>query len=190
MNISIKGLENDFNQIDEVQKFLFSQIKREFGYGYIPEYHEDIKNLREYYIYPQRNSFFVAYDESNNIIATIGIRAYDKSFEEFEEIYSSNRTASIWRLFVDEKYRRCGIASMLFNIAEKFAHENLYKEIYLHTHKTLDGAIDFWKKMGFKITIDTNNELQTVHMDKAILNINPLMQTALQNNHNSYVILI
>ena len=55
MNISIKELENDFNQIDEVQKFLFSQIKREFGYGYIPEYHEDIKNLREYYIYPQRN---------------------------------------------------------------------------------------------------------------------------------------
>ena len=190
MNISIKELENDFNQIDEVQKFLFSQIKREFGYGYVPEYHEDIKNLREYYIYPQRNSFFVACDESNNIIATIGIRAYDKSFEEFEGIYSSNHTASIWRLFVDEKYRRCGIASMLFNIAEKFAYENLYKEIYLHTHKTLDGAIDFWKKMGFKITIDTNNELQTVHMDKAILNINPLMQTALQNNHNSYVILI
>ena len=79
MNISIKELENDFNQIDEVQKFLFSQIKREFGYGYIPEYHEDIKNLREYYIYPQRNSFFVACDESNNIIATIGIRAYDNS---------------------------------------------------------------------------------------------------------------
>lgn len=190
MNISINELGNDSNRINEVQKFLFSQIKKEFGYGYVPEFHHDIKNLKEYYIDPQRNSFFVAFDESNRIVATIGIRAYDKSFEEFEGIYSSNRTASIWRLFVDERYRRCGIASTLFNIAEKFAHENSYNEIYLHTHKTLDGAIDFWKKMGFKITIDTNNELQTVHMDKIIINNNQLMCTESQNNHNSYVILI
>lgn len=190
MNISISELGNNSNLIGEVQGFLFSQIKKEFGYGYVPEFHQDIKNLKEYYIDPQRNSFFVAFDESNNIIATIGIRAYDKSFEEFEGIYSNNTTASIWRLFVDEKYRRCGIASMLFKIAEKFAYKNLYKEIYLHTHKTLDGAIDFWKKMGFKVTIDTNNELQTVHMDKIIINIDQLMYANPQNNHNNYVILI
>ena len=55
---------------------------------------------------------------------------------------------------------------MLFNIAEKFAHENLYKEIYLHTHKNLEAGFSFWKKVGFNVTWDTNNELQTVHMVK------------------------
>ena len=65
MNISINELGNDSNRINEVQKFLFSQIKKEFGYGYVPEFHHDIKNLKEYYIDPLRNSFFVAFDESN-----------------------------------------------------------------------------------------------------------------------------
>ena len=190
MNISIKELGNDLNLISEVQKFLFSQIKKEFGYGYVPEFHKDIKNLNDFYIHPKRNNFFIAMDESNNIIATIGIRAYDKDFEEFKGIYSNNRTASIWRLFVDEKYRRYGIASRLFQIAERFAHKNGFGEIYLHTHRTLPGAIDFWTKMGFKITIDTNNELQTVHMDKNIINFDQLMCTSPQNNHNNYVIVI
>lgn len=106
------------------------------------------------------------------------------------DIYSKNTTASIWRLFVDENYRRCGIASKLFQLVENFAYENQYKEIYLHTHKTLPEAIDFCKKMGFKITIDTNNELQTVHMDKRIINQNQLLHQSIQSNHNSYVILI
>ena len=189
MNVSVKELGNDADQNKKVQKFLFSQIKKEFGYGYVPEYHEDIKNLNEYYVNPQKNSFFIACD-GDKIIATIGIRAYDKSFEEFKGIYSSDQTASIWRLFVDEKYRRCGIASLLFNIVEKFAFKHRYNEIYLHTHKTLPGALDFWKKMGFKITIDTNNDLQTVHMDKKIVNPNPLSYSLSQINHNSYVILI
>ena len=190
MNISINELENDSKQIGEVQKFLFSQIKKEFGYGYVPQYHRDIINLNEFYIHPQRNNFFVARDEFDNILATIGIRAYDKDFKEFQGIYSEDRTASIWRLFVDEKYRRYGIASRLFQIAEKFAYKMNYGEIYLHTHRTLPGAMDFWMKMGFKITIDTNNELQTVHMDKNIVNIDQLLSPTIQNNHNKYVILI
>jgi len=170
MSILIKILENDSKIIRNVQNFLFCQIKREFGYGYVPKFHEDIKNLEKFYILPERNIFLFAFDEdSNRIIATIGLRAYDKDFKEFSEIYSKYSTASVWRLFVDEEYRRCGIASRLFDIIEEFAYVNQYSNIYLHTHKTLDGAIDFWKKMGFKITIDTNNELQTVHMDKTIL---------------------
>ena len=194
MDILIKELGNDINQIEKVQKFLFSQIKKEFNYGYVPEYHSDIKNLYDYYICPKRNNFFICLDKkSNDIIATIGLRAYDKDFDEFRNIYSNETTASIWRLFVDEKYRRCGIASMLFKIVEEFAYKNQYNEIYLHTHKTLNGAIDFWEKMGFNITIDTNNELQTVHMEKNIFNsvLNEhLAYDASGHNDKNYVILI
>ena len=36
MNVTIKVLSNDSFEIKKVQKFLFKQIKKEFGYGYIP----------------------------------------------------------------------------------------------------------------------------------------------------------
>ena len=45
MNISINELENDSKQIGEVQKFLFSQIKKEFGYGYVAKWHQDIVKI-------------------------------------------------------------------------------------------------------------------------------------------------
>ena len=154
--------------IKDVQEFLFEQIKREFGYGYVPKWHQDIMDMKSYYILPNKNNFFVAYNENCEIIATIGIRAYDKDFPEFRSIYSMNTTSSIWRLFVEKKYRRCGLASKMFSVAENFAKESNYSNIYLHTHKTLPGAIEFWTKMGFIVILDSNNELETVHMDKKI----------------------
>ena len=152
MNVKIKELSNDSTEIKDVQKFLFKMIKKEFGYDYVPEWHQDIIKLEEYYVNPKRNNFYVAYLETGEIIGTIGIRAYDKDFQEFRHLYSNELTSSIWRLFVDERCRRCGLASKMFNIAENFANEVSYENIYLHTHKTLDA----------------NDELQTVHMDKQI----------------------
>ena len=167
MNVNIRELTNDPEEIINVQKFLFSMIKLEFGYDYVPQWHQDIVNMEEYYINPERNAFFVAYSEEGEIIGTIGIRAYDKNFEKFKH-YSKETTSSIWRLFVDRRYRRCGLASKMFSIAENFAKERKYNEIYLHTHKTLDGAIAYWTKMGFVITLDEGDELETVHMEKHI----------------------
>ncbi|WP_407453651.1 GNAT family N-acetyltransferase [Methanobrevibacter sp.] len=177
MNVIIRELTNDSVDIKNVQEFLFDMIKKEFGYEYVPEWHQDIVKMEEYYINPERNNFFVAYlEKTGEIIATIGIRAYDKDFPEFRHLYSENSTSSIWRLFVDRRCRRCGLASKMFSIAENFANQVGYNEIYLHTHKNLDGAIEFWSKMGFVVALDSNDVLETVHMDKQIqgLDINPL----------------
>ena len=176
MKVTIKELGKNSKEINDVQEFLFSMIKKEFGFGYIPKWHQDIVNMEEYYIRPQRNNFFVAYSETGEIIATIGIRAYDKDFPEFRHLYSKDTTSSVWRLFVDERYRRCGLASKMFSIAENFAKEAGYDDIYLHTHKTLPGALEKRKKMGFVVVLDSNDELETVHMDKKIqgLDINHL----------------
>ena len=168
MKVIIKKLINDLEMISDVQKFLFAQIKKEFGYDYVPEWHQDVVDMEKYYINPKRNNFFIAYNENCEIIATIGIRAYDKNFPQFRGQFSNDSTSSIWRLFVDEKYRRCGLASKMFSVAESFANEFDYEDIYLHTHKTLPGAIKFWTKMGFIIILDSNDELETVHMDKKI----------------------
>ena len=110
MNVTIKPLSNNPKEIEDVKKFLFKMIKLEFGYGYVPEWHQDIVNLEDYYINPERNNFFVAYYETGEIIGTIGIRAYDKDFPEFRHLYSKDTTSSIWRLFVDRRCRRCGLA--------------------------------------------------------------------------------
>ncbi|WP_407381981.1 GNAT family N-acetyltransferase [Methanobrevibacter sp.] len=176
MNVVIKELCNNPKQIHDVQEFLFKMIKLEFGYDYVPEWHQDIVHMDEFYINSKKNNFFVAYvEETGEIIATIGIRAYDKDFPEFRHLYSKDTTSSIWRLFVDRRCRRCGLASKMFCIAERFANEVGFKDIYLHTHKNLDGAIEFWTKMGFVVALDSEDELQTVHMDKQIheLEINP-----------------
>ena len=162
MKVIIKELDDDSENINKVQKFLFDQIKKEFGYGYVPEWHEDIIKLEEYYVNPIRNNFFVAYcEETGEIIATIGMRAYDKDFPEFRHLYSMENTSSIWRLFA---------------IAENFAIQSGYENIYLHTHKTLDGALEFWTKMGFVVSLDSNDELETVHMDKMICGLDITLQ--------------
>ena len=168
MNINIKSLSNNPKEIANVQKFLFKMIKKEFGFDYVPQWHQDIVKIQKYYIDPENNNFFVAYDENDEVIATIGIRAYDKDFPQFRHLYSKSDTSSMWRLFVDERFRRCGLASKMFSIAENFANEAGYDKIYLHTHKTLDGALEFWTKMGFVVALDSNDQLQTVHMDKKL----------------------
>lgn len=171
MDIKIEELGKNLDKIPHVQEFLFKMIKKEFGFDYIPKWHQDIVNMDEFYINPCRNNFFIAYTESGEIIATICIRDYDKDFPQFRHLYSKENTSSIWRLFVDERFRRCGLASKMFSIAENFANGMNYDSIYLHTHKTLNGALELWTKMGFVITIDSGDELETVHMDKKIIGL-------------------
>ena len=185
MNFTIKQLSDDCDTKIRVRNFLFSQIRSEYGYGYIPSWHKDIIDLNKYYIDCKKNSlkdiidlnkyyidckknslFYVEDSGNGRIIATIAVRQYDKNFMEFQDLYSKESTASIWRLFVDKYYRRCGLATQLYNAVEEFCYENNFNEIYLHTHKNLEAGFSFWKKVGFNVTWDTNNELQTVHMVK------------------------
>ena len=170
MNFSIKELADDSDSKIQVRNFLFSQIRREYGYGYIPEYHKDIIDLNKYYIDCKKNNlFFIENNDNGRIIATIAVRAYDKDFLKFRGLYNKDSTASIWRLFVDRHYRRCGLATQLYNLVEDFCYDNDYHEIYLHTHKNLEAGFNFWKKVGFNVTWDTNNSLQTVHMIKNLI---------------------
>lgn len=168
MNFPIYKLSNNRNIQNLIKDFLFTQIKREYGYNYVPEYHNDIMNMGNFYINSENSELFYVMNYKNNIIATIAIRPYDKNFKEFKGIYNNKSTASIWRLFVDYNYRRQGLATKLLQTVEHFCYINNYTEIYLHTHKNLKSGLEFWKTQGFKITWDTNDNLQTVHMIKKI----------------------
>lgn len=153
----------------QVKKFLFNMIRDEFGYGYIPEYHQDIVDLEAYYLTPQRNNFFLAiHPETKKVMGTMGIRSYDKDYPQLKNRYHPETTASLWRVFVDRPWRRNGVASTLVHMAEEFCRENHYEKVYLHTHKNVPGSLDFWLKNGYQILEDTGNGLKTVHMEKIL----------------------
>ena len=165
MDFIIKEIKNDDVEIENVKNFLYGQIKKEYCIGPNMKFHYDIESIDQYYINPSCNSFFIVY-LGDKIVATAGIRAYDKDFEFFKGIYSKEDTASIWRLMVDEKFRRNGLARQLVNTMEEFAKKVGYDKIYLHTHRYLDAALPFWKSLGYIITVEEDDYDETTHMIK------------------------
>ena len=168
MDFIFREVKHDAEEILAVKDFLYDQIMKEYGIGPTPKFHYDIEAMGKYYILPERNNFFIALD-GERIVATGAIRAYDVDYDLFKGIYSKDDTASIWRLMVDEKYRRHGIARKLVNIMEEFAKNEDYEKIYLHTHRYLDAGLPFWKSCGYSITIEENDCDETTHMIKNIL---------------------
>ena len=168
MNIRIKEVQNDADEIKSVQDFLYEQIRIVYGIGPTPKFHYDIEGLAEYYILPERNSFFAAYAD-DKIVATAAIRAYDQDYEFFRGEYTEENTASIWRLMVDEKYRRHGLARELVKTMEEFAKKEDYKQIYLHTHRYLEAGLSFWKSVGYTVTIEEDDYEETSHMIKILV---------------------
>ena len=165
MNIKIREIKNDFDEICAVKSFLYDQIQKEYGIGPTPEFHYDIEGIVEYYISPKRNNFYVAFC-GDKLVATAAIRAYDKDYELFRGLYSEENTASIWRLMVDKDYRRHGLARKLVAIMEDFARDVGYERIYLHTHRYLEAAPAFWDSLGYEITIQEDDYDETNHMVK------------------------
>lgn len=86
--------------------------------------------------------------------------------------YDPETTAGLWRVFVHEDYRRRGVASLLVGIAEAHAARMGYQMMYLHNHKHLRCALEFWISMGYRVGLDTRNEVSTVHMEKPLNHVN------------------
>ncbi|RAP45927.1 MAG: GNAT family N-acetyltransferase [Methanosphaera sp. rholeuAM6] len=169
MNIEIMELKKDLINQYHVENFLFRMVKESYGLDYVPEYHYDIKNLQKYYLKPQKNNFYIAIDkDTDKIIATSGIRGYDREEIIKDRKYSIDDTASIYRVFVEKEYRHHRIASRLIQKIEDFCKRNYYSQIYLHTQKDSYGALPFWLSQDFKIIDDTHDEMGTIHMEKVI----------------------
>lgn len=169
MNIEITELKDELINKYNVEDFLFRMVKESYDLDYVPEYHYDIKDLRKYYIKPQKNNFYIAIDKDiDEIIGTSGIRGYDRKEIIKDRKYSKEDTASLYRVFVEKKYRHNKIASRLIGKIEDFCERNFYSQIYLHTQKDSYGALPFWLSQNFEIIEDTKDEMGTIHMEKVI----------------------
>ena len=81
MEMEIREIQNDDSEIKSVQDFIFSQIRIEYGIGPTPKFHYDILDMKKYYVIPDRNAFFAAYDE-DNIIEKVESNRSNKSERE------------------------------------------------------------------------------------------------------------
>lgn len=128
----------------------------------------DLEQFREHYLDSADAVFLVAVTEDNQIVGSIGILPYDGRIEAVNGRYPEQSAAEIVKCYVDSKYRRYGIGSLLVRELENVVAELHYTTLYLHTHRFLPGAVDFWKRQGYVVVVEQDDDWQTVHMDKLL----------------------
>ncbi|MDR9746637.1 GNAT family N-acetyltransferase [Paenibacillus taichungensis] len=127
----------------------------------------DLEQFKEHYLDSADAVFLVAVTEEEEIVGSIGILPYDGRIEVVNGRYPEQSAAEIVKCYVDPKYRRYGIGSLLVRELEKVVAELHYTTLYLHTHRFLPGAVDFWKRQGYVVVVEQDDDWQTVHMDKS-----------------------
>lgn len=106
---------------------------------------------------------FLEARHGKNLIATIGYVPYNHRFPQFD--YHDVKTVEVVRLYVEPRYRRCGLAAALFAGLLDEAVNAGVRRFYLHTHPFLDGAIRFWEKRGFEVVLVEDEPVwETTHM--------------------------
>lgn len=128
----------------------------------------DFEQFREHYLDSDDAIFLVAKMGDGNIVGTIGILPYDGRIEAVKGRYAAQSATEIVKCYVDPAYRRYGIGSMLVKELENAVKDMHYTTLYLHTHRFLPGAVDFWKRQGFTVIVEQEDDWQTVHMDKLV----------------------
>lgn len=97
------------------------------------------------------------------MLGSIACRAYDQRFAHVR--YPDQRVVEVVRLYVAPALRRQGLARALFLALQAHALDQGVQMLYLHTHSFLPGAIDFWRRIGFKLLgVDDDPVWQTTHM--------------------------
>ncbi|MGC5773110.1 GNAT family N-acetyltransferase [Paenibacillus pabuli] len=127
----------------------------------------DLERFKEHYVDSADAVFLVAVMGDNRIVGSIGILPYDGRIEAIEGRYPAQSAAEIVKCYVDSEYRRYGIGSLLVRELENVVAELHYTTLYLHTHRFLPGAVDFWKRQGYVVVVEQDDDWQTVHMDKS-----------------------
>lgn len=151
----------------EVQKFLYKIIIDDFGYEINDKWHRDIKNLENIYINSE-NIFLVAFNEKKEIIGTIASRPYNHNFVDIDKYFYNVKTYGIYRHFVLKELRNRKIGTTLLNKLENELKLKKVKKIYLHTHKTIPGSLEYWISKKYKIIWNQNDNLETVHLQKIL----------------------
>ena len=99
----------------------------------------DIKNIPEHYQRTESEDFWIALDEGNHVVGTIGLSDYGEGDGILE------------RFNVKSNLRGKGIGSNLYSQLMDFAKACEYKKLFLGTSEKRKQAMDFYKKRGFSL---------------------------------------
>ncbi len=161
-----KVQESDISQIIEFMMRIRKEIFPMLSEDQIPP---DLIHFDQHYIQRENSAVYAAFFEDGTVLGTIGICPYDGRFGQLQQFYKQIPTAEIVKCYIDSKYRRLGIGTLLFNKALCFCGYMGYQKLYLHTHPFLPGAIPFWKAKGFEERLAEDDPVwNTVHMDRKI----------------------
>lgn len=99
---------------------------------------EDYFKRMDFEAYQKPGSkFWVVLNDEGEVIGSIGA------------LRVSEKEVKMNSLYVDQKYRKMGIAKKLYELLLVFAKEQGYEKITLRTFFRFVNAIDFYEKMGF-----------------------------------------
>jgi ribosomal protein S18 acetylase RimI-like enzyme len=159
----------DFDGADRVIRGV---LERDLG-GYKPDLHYDVGRLAEVYSQP-RFCLLVAVDEQTGEVAgTAAVRPGGPKSPPHPQWlcdkYDPDKTAQLFRFYIDPAYRRRGLARELLDAARYWiTSEGGYEVIYLHTDPRSPGAEAYWRSMPTIEVYDGRTEggsYQTLHFE-------------------------
>ncbi|MED7947912.1 GNAT family N-acetyltransferase [Streptomyces sp. BE303] len=137
------------------RRLILDTFYREFGYGYVPDWHADVVDLQGHYLDHPRHALLVAVRDGE-VVATTALHstgpAHPPHPREVAERYPSGTTAQLVRVYVRAEHRRHGLARELVRRACEFAsEEGGYRRLYLHTNTAVPGAEGFWRSLAEEV---------------------------------------
>ncbi|MGW6915187.1 GNAT family N-acetyltransferase [Kitasatospora sp. NPDC054939] len=137
------------------RRLILDTLYREFGYGYVPEWHADVVDLQAHYVDHPRHTLLVAV-RGGEVVATTALHstgpAHPPHPRHLVKRYPSGTTAQLVRVYVRAEHRRHGLARELVRLACDFAaEEGGYERLYLHTNTRIPGAEPFWRSLAREV---------------------------------------
>lgn len=164
--ILVRGSGKD--DIGPATAFAFRMIRETYGRGPDAHWDHDLLNFEETYLQTPGNAFLLAVAGNEEVVGSLAVRRYDGRLPVLGGLYDVTVTAELAKCYVDRKYRRLGVGSRLVKEAEAFCRSAGYRVLYLHTHRYLPGAFEFWQSQGFLVVLDEGGPAQTVHLEKLV----------------------
>jgi ribosomal protein S18 acetylase RimI-like enzyme len=138
----------------QAQAVIRQVLYEDMGYPNRPDWQYDVNDPRQYYVNHPRHQLLVAVDTAGSqVVGTTGVMAGGPKSPPhpawLAARYQPERTAQLFRVYVQRDHRRRGIARALVDAARRFVvAEGGYDTIYLHTDATATpGADEFWRAM-------------------------------------------
>ncbi|MEU7314313.1 GNAT family N-acetyltransferase [Streptomyces sp. NPDC007083] len=141
--------------VDGALRVMLDTFYKEFGYGYVPQWHRDVVDIKGTYLDEPRHTLLVAVHDGE-VVGTAGVRAQGPAHpphpRRLAERYPDNTTAQLVRVYVRPEHRRRGLARTLVEAACDFiARDPGYERIYLHTNVNIEGTEAFWRSLAKEV---------------------------------------